>query len=409
MKTRDRSQDHLEKIAQLFPNVLTEVRDEQGNLKRAVDFELLKQELADVLVESAQERYQLSWPGKRQAILMANTPIHKTLRPVKEESVDWETTQNLYIEGDNLEVLKLLQESYLNKVKLIYIDPPYNTGRDFVFRDNFSESTDAYLRASGQVDEEGNRLFQNTESAGRFHSNWLSMIYSRLKLARNLLRDDGVIFISIDDHEVANLRRICDEIFGEQNFIALLPTIMNLKGNNDQFGFAGTHEYTLVFAKNISSMDDFYGLPLSEEEQREYNLKDDKGYYKKGATLMRTGEAGAREKRPKGYYPIYVSKNYTRMSLEPIEPDDIVVYPKTKNGVEMSWRRSKETLANTLDEFMITPTTDGVSFYKKQRLEEDLAMGKKAKTLFYKPSYSSGNGTNQVRDMLGGLDRKSVV
>ena len=142
---------------------------------------------------------------------------------------------------------------------------------------------------------------------------------------------------------------------------------MNLKGNNDQFG---THEYTLVFAKNISSMDDFYGLPLSEEEQREYNLKDDKGYYKKGATLMRTGEAEAREKRPKGYYPIYVSKNYTRMSLEPIEPDDVVVYPKTKNGVEMSWRRSKETLAKTLDEFMITPTTDGVSFYKKQRLEE---------------------------------------
>lgn len=220
-----------------------------------------------------------------------------------------------------------------------------------------------------------------------------------VKLARNLLKDDGVIFISIDDNEVANLRKLCDEIFGEDNFVGILPTIMNLKGNNDEFGFAGTHEYTIVYVKSKNSIEDLYGIPLEDEDEKEYDLKDEKGFYKKGATLMRTGEAGAREKRPKGYYPIYVDKSLSRISLTKISDDDIEVYPKTQNGKEMSWRRSPETLKETLNEFIITGTIDNVSFYKKQRLEEAKITGKKAKSLFYKPKYSSGNGTAILKEL----------
>ncbi len=204
--------DNIEKIRSLFPNVVTEGPD-----GHAIDFDLLRQELSADIVEGPQERYRLDWPGKRRAMLAANTPISKTLRPVREESVNFDTTQNLFIEGDNLDALKLLQDSYLGKVKMIYIDPPYNTGKDFIYKDNFTQDKSDYLEESGQVDEEGGRLVANTESNGRFHSDWLSMMYPRLKLARNLLRDDGVIFISIDDNEQANLKKLCDEIFGEGN------------------------------------------------------------------------------------------------------------------------------------------------------------------------------------------------
>jgi len=254
MKSVDLTQSNIEKIAELFPNVITEVRDEQGNIKRAVDFDLLKQELSDVLVEGEKERYQLTWPGKKQAILIANTPINKTLRPVKEESVDWEKTQNLYIEGDNLEVLKLLQESYLNKIKCIYIDPPYNTGNDFIYKDDFKESTEEYFEVSGQIDHYRNRLVSNPSSNGRFHSDWITMIYPRLKLARNLLTEDGAIFISIDDNEVFNLRKICDEIFGSDNFIAQFVWAAGRK--NDSRFVSVSHEYIVCYAKNKQYLSD---------------------------------------------------------------------------------------------------------------------------------------------------------
>lgn len=392
---------NIEKISALFPNCITETKDENGELKKAIDFDLLKQELSQVLVEGEQERYRLDWVGKKEAILTANAPIAKTLRPYRDESVDFDKTQNLFIEGDNLEALKLLQENYLGKVKMIYIDPPYNTGKDFVYEDDFAESTNSFFEKSSQVDEEGNRLVANTESNGRFHSDWLSMMYSRLKLARNLLKDDGVVFISIDDNEQDNLNKICNEILGEQNFIAMLPTIMNLKGNNDQFGFAGTHEYLLVYAKNLDELSDLNGLPLDIDDIKNYNLKDSKGLYKLGATLMRTGEAGARNFRPKGYYPIYVSQDLTRMSLERLSEDDFEVFPKTTSGQEMSWRRSPETLSNSIDEFIIKKTSNGISFYKKQRLDEDNRIGKKPKSLFYKPEYSSSNGTGLLKNIFG--------
>jgi adenine-specific DNA-methyltransferase len=219
MKTADLSQVNIEKIAELFPTVITEIKDENGELKRAVDFDLLKQALSDVLVEGEDERYRLDWPGKKASLLKANTPINKTLRPCKEESVNFDTTENLYIEGDNFEVLKILQESYLGKIKMIYIDPPYNTGHDFIYKDDYTITKAEYEEELGARDEEGVRFFKNTDSNGRFHSDWLSMMYERLIIARDLLKDDGVIFISIDDNEVHNLRKICDDVFGEGNFI----------------------------------------------------------------------------------------------------------------------------------------------------------------------------------------------
>lgn len=214
------TQDNIARIRDLFPGCVTEAKGEDGTVKLAVDFDQLRQELAESIVEGPQERYHLNWPGKREALLMANAPIAKTLRPCREESVDFDTTKNLFIEGDNLDALKLLQETYLGKVKMIYIDPPYNTGNDFVYEDDFAESTDEYLRRSNQVDEKGNRLVANTAANGRFHSDWLSMMYSRLRLARSMLREDGLIFISIDDGEVAGLRHCCEEIFGASNFVA---------------------------------------------------------------------------------------------------------------------------------------------------------------------------------------------
>ena len=219
MHSLDMTADNIEKIAAIFPNCATESADDQGKLNKTIDFDLLKQELSSSIVDGPQERYQLNWPGKREALLTANAPIAKTLRPNREESVNFNTTENLFIEGDNLEALKLLQETYLGKVKVIYIDPPYNTGKDFIYADNFAENSDDYLKRSDQKDDEGNNLVANTESNGRFHSDWLSMMYSRLKLARNLLQDDGVIFISIDDNEVDNLRKISDEIFGSDNLV----------------------------------------------------------------------------------------------------------------------------------------------------------------------------------------------
>lgn len=251
MHSKDLTQDNIEKIKALFPNCVTEAQDADGQLHLAVDFDLLRQELASDLVEGPQERYRLDWPGKREAMLLANSPIAKTLRPARGESVEFDSTENLFIEGDNLEALKLLQENYLGKVKMIYIDPPYNTGNDFVYNDDFAESSEEYFERSIQKDEEGNRLVANTESNGRYHSDWLSMMLPRLKLARNLLRDDGVMFISIDDNEQANLKRLCDEVFGSSNFIANHIYAGNSSKNNAR-NMSITHEYNLIYAKNLS-------------------------------------------------------------------------------------------------------------------------------------------------------------
>ena len=251
MHSLNLTQDNIARIRDLFPGCVTETSGSDGSVKLAVDFDQLRQELNDSIVEGPQERYQLNWPGKREALLTANAPIAKTLRPCPNESVDFDTTKNLFIEGDNLEALKLLQETYLGKVKLIYIDPPYNTGRDFVYEDDFASSAAEYFSKSSQVDEERNRLVLNSEANGRFHSDWMSMIFPRLNLARNLLTDDGVIFISIDDNEVARMRNICDEVFGSENFVACIVWQKTLTRRNDARLFSSAHEYVLVYARDI--------------------------------------------------------------------------------------------------------------------------------------------------------------
>ncbi|MEH3032879.1 MAG: site-specific DNA-methyltransferase [Aeromicrobium erythreum] len=248
MTSPDLTASNVAKIAELFPGVITESVDADGNPVGAVDFDLLRQALSDHVVEGPQERYQLDWPGKRAAAFAANAPIAKTLRPVRDESVDFDVTKNLFIEGDNLDALKLLQESYLGKVKLIYIDPPYNTGNDFVYRDEFAESASDYLRRSGQTDDGGARLHANPESNGRFHSDWLSMIYPRLILARNLLTDDGVLIMSIDDAEAANLREVANMAFGERNYIATVVWQGGRK-NDSRYVSVG-HDYLMIYARN---------------------------------------------------------------------------------------------------------------------------------------------------------------
>lgn len=343
MMTQDFTQSNLEKIATLFPNVITETIDDNGKIIKAIDLELLQQELSSEMVDGDKERYQLTWPGKKEAILLANQPILNTLRPKKEESVDWDNTENLYIEGDNLKVLKLLQESYLNKVKCIYIDPPYNTGKDFIYKDNFSQDKNEYLEESGQRDENGNRLFQNTDANGRFHSDWLNMMYPRLKLARNLLRDDGVIFISIDDNEVDNLKKICDEVFGASCFIANAIWRSKDNSNNDAKQFSFDHNYTLIYSKST----DWQPAKLSDDSKRSHFKNPDndpKGPYFDGNPLN--------------------SPNYREnLIYDILSPQGIVIKPP-KNG----WRWSKDTLNKKIKSGEIKFTQDGTTIRRRTYL-----------------------------------------
>ena len=264
MQTTDGVQDNISRIAELFPECITEVNNQMGGVKRSIDFDKLRQLLSSDIVEGNEERYQFTWPDKRKAILAANAPISATLRPCPEESVDFDTTQNLYIEGDNLDVLKCLKETYLHKVKMIYIDPPYNTGNDFVYEDDFAESASEYLANSGQFDEQGNRLVTNTESNGRFHTDWLNMIYPRLKVARDLQTEDGVIFISIDDNEVENLKKVCNEIFGEQNFVGNIIWQSRTSISNDD-EISTNHNHTIIFSKNREKLS-FGGDDIDESD-----------------------------------------------------------------------------------------------------------------------------------------------
>lgn len=276
MHSPDFTDKNIAKLAELFPNCVTEACDEDGVPKMAVDFDLLRQELSTSAIEGPRERYQLTWPGKNEALLTANAPIAKTLRPCPEESVDFDVTQNLFVEGDNLDALKLLQETYLNKVKMIYIDPPYNTGNDFVYNDDFKENTDLYFLRSNQVDNAGNRLVSNNDTNGRFHSDWLTMVYPRLKLARNLLKDDGVFFVSIDDNEFPNLKRVCDEIFGEQNFISSISRMMKSGGAKGRF-FTPNVDFVLVYAKNINYAKHFRSKITQEQIEGYYNKVEQEG------------------------------------------------------------------------------------------------------------------------------------
>lgn len=274
LESNNIADENFEKLASLFPNVVTETIID-GQLVRAIDKDKLMQEINAYVLEGLEERYNFTWPDKRKSVVLANAPTRNTLRACKEESKDFDKTENLYIEGDNLEVLKLLRNTYLGQVKMIYIDPPYNTGKDFVYQDNFYINKEEYKEMSGQFDKEGNRLFENTEANGRFHTDWLNMMYPRLKMARDLLTDDGVIFISIDDNEVSNLRKICDEIFGERNFVACCIRRTINSGKHDTNTISTFHEYILIYSKNILQVNLSHKLKDEQERDRLYNLQDE--------------------------------------------------------------------------------------------------------------------------------------
>ena len=374
---------NIEKIAELFPNCITEAKDENGILRRVVDFDLLRQELSANLVEGPRERYTLSWPGKNEAILTANAPIAKTLRPCEEESVDFENTRNLYIEGDNLDVLKLLQETYLNTIKVISIDPPYNTGNDFIYEDDFAEDTETFLKRSNQKDEEGNRLIANTESNGRFHSDWLTMMYPRLKLARNLLREDGVIFISIDDNEVHNLRKLCDEVFGEGNFVAQIIWKKRSTPPNDKV-IAAQHEYILCFAKNINNV----GLnlrPRSDVQIARYKNPDKhpKGPWTAG-DLMANVKGGRYVASL--YYPIINPK--TRQEHYP-----------SSNG---NWRFNKDKIEQLLNSNEIYFGEDDQGRPKLKRFLCDVKEGITWTTLWDFVPFNT-DGSKEMAEIFGNL------
>lgn len=359
-ETADMTAQNIDKIAELFPNCVTEMMDEEHSTpekkvyKRAVNFELLKQMLSPDVIDG-EEAYEFTWVGKKAAIVEANKPIRKTLRPCPEESKNWDTTENLYIEGDNLEVLKLLQESYLGKVKMIYIDPPYNTGSDFIYRDDFAMDSEEYAEESGQLDEEGNRLFRNTDSNGRFHSDWCSMIYSRMILARNLLTDDGVIFISIDDNEQENLKKICDEVFGIDNYIGCISNTNNPKGRSDDKYIATAHEYLLVFAKNVNQLK-WYGFEPTEEITKRYNKLDSSGNRYREIDLRKTGENDLREDRPNLFYYFYYSEltgDFYPDKRDYFKEGYIQIKPKREDGREGNWRWGIETAKKQIED--LTP------------------------------------------------------
>ena len=332
-ETPDLTSENIEKIAALFPNCITEMLDEERSTpekkvyKRAINFELLKQMLSPDVVDG-DEAYEFTWVGKKAAIVEANKPIRKTLRPCVAESKDWDTTENLYIEGDNLEVLKLLQESYLGKVKMIYIDPPYNTGNDFIYADDFKMGSEEWKVESGEWSEEGDRLFKNTDTNGRFHSDWCSMIYSRLLLARNLLKDDGVIFISIDDNEQENLKKICDEVFGAMNFLTCVTRATGTPTGGGFDGLVNEVDYMLIYSKNIQQTL-INGLPMSEEDTKIYDRVDDRGRYLI-RPLRRTGGEDRKEDRPTMFFSLTA-------------PDGTEVYPIGPTGYDSRWICSPET------------------------------------------------------------------
>lgn len=328
MQSENIVDENIEKIAKLFPNCITEGKDENGQVVKLVDFDLLKQELSKDIVEGNDERYTLNWAGKKQAILTANSPINATLRPCKEESVDFDNTKNLYIEGDNLEVLKLLRETYLGKVKMIYIDPPYNTGHDFVYEDDFAISSEDYLKASKSYDDQGNRLFTNNDSNGRFHSDWLSMIYSRLKIAKDLLSDDGVIFISIDDNEVNNLNKVCEEIFGSGNYVSDIIWRKKAGGANDSTDIAVEHEYIVCYRKLLNGINK---IPLSEERIKEYKFSDEKEETHGKYTIKNLNDKSLQDSKG--------------LHFDIVCPDGSILY-----GKDNQWKCNEETFKQRLND-----------------------------------------------------------
>jgi adenine-specific DNA-methyltransferase len=439
MHSVNKVDENIKKIAELFPNTLTEVikgyrKDGTPIIEHAIDFDVLRQELADIIVEGPEERYQFTWPDKKKSILLANAPIAKTLRPCREESVDFDTTENLYIEGDNLDVLKLLQETYLGKVKMIYIDPPYNTGNDLIYEDDFAQSAGEYLANSGQFDENGNRLVLKTESNGRFHTDWLNMMYPRLKLAKDLLSDDGVIFISIDDNEQANIKKVCDEIFGESNCIG--PIIQNkLNAKNDTLNIQKNHEFILIYRKSCIYANGSRVLPtLINKEFKAREIFEDNGeFYYINDTITTRGEGGTLNARPNlGYTVYYNPKTKDKIAvcdynvdlaktsndinevyitdMKLVSQGYIPIRPPKVRGRLGCWTWSLEKFNNNKHEIVITGREGSYSVKKRTFVDAKYVKNINGKLIYN--SYTEGNsksildfstneGTNALNEVLG--------
>ncbi len=379
----DMTAQNIDRIAALFPNCVTEMRDEDGRLKHGINFEMLKQMLSPDVVDG-DECYEFTWVGKKASIVEANRPIRKTLRPCPEESKDWDTTENLYIEGDNLEVLKLLQEAYLGKVKMIYIDPPYNTGNDFIYADDFMRSQEEENEQMGMYDEDENHLFKNTDTNGRFHSDWCSMMYPRLMLARNLLSENGIILISIDDFEQDHLRALCDEVFGRANFIDTLIWKKRYGGGAKEKYFVSLHEYVLVYCKDINKIEELY-IPLTNESAERYYSKRDEKFETRGGYRTHPLEAGkAMDARPNLVYPIPA-------------PDGTQIMPKR----QWLWGKERAYEALKNNELEITKGKDGWVVSSKQYLKDEDGSIRPAKMLSIIDDIYTQHGTNEMIRVFG--------
>lgn len=405
MQTKNLADENYKALAKLFPNALTEKitgYDENGKaiVERAIDVDVLRQEISCSVVEGREERYQFTWPDKKNAMLLANAPISATLRPCREESVDFDKTENLYIEGDNLDVLKLLQETYLGKVKMIYIDPPYNTGSDLLYKDSFEETMNEYIQSSAQFDENGNRLVENIESNGRFHTDWLNMLYPRLKIAKDLLSQDGVIFVSIDDNEFANMKKICDEIFGGNNHLGTF--VINSTPNARDYGHIGKmHEFTLFYAK-----DSLYTTTnMLPELDKKFKYADKKGGYNIHP-LYNSNEAFTNLNRPNLFYPFYLyldeplGDDFYKIGLAPRENSIKILPPKSvKNSVQFVWRWGKDKAQKYMNEEIVGYKT-GENEY---RIVQKMRHNKKIiRSLLTDTKFSSRRGTAEVEEILNG-------
>jgi len=392
LTTPNFTDENIQKLSELFPNCVTE--DSNG---KAIDFDALKQELSSNIVEGNKESYQLSWPGKAKSIVVANAPINKSLRPNRKDSKDFDDTKNLYIEGDNLEVLKLLQETYLNKIKMIYIDPPYNTGNDILYKNDFSDSQNDYLELSKQADSEGFIFTTNSETNGRFHSDWLSMMYPRVKLARNVLTDDGILVLAIDHNELNTLTSICDEIFGVSNRIGIVSVVHKPEGRNQVKFLAPSNEYMLFYAKDHTKAA-FRKVAIDDDVLWTFDKEDSDGKYRLNNYLRSGGgDHNLRENKPNFYYPVYVSEDLK--VVETVKQDGYTeIYPITNTGQERTWKTIKETLQSRIKEGKVVAEKDNngkVQVYEKYREQQIF------KTHWQQSKYHAiHHGTNLISNLL---------
>ena len=367
-QTPDLTSKNIAKITELFPNVITEKEDENGRIVKAVDFDLLRQELSKDIADGGDERYRLDWPGKRRSMLKANTPINKTLKPDRDSSVNFDTTENVYIEGDNFEVLKILQESYLGKMKMIYIDPPYNTGTAMIYNNDFSKSDEEYDEEIGAI-EEGIKMFKNTDSNGRFHSDWLSMMYERITISRDLLTEDGFMALAIDHNELHNLTSICDEIFGEQNRLGVITVVHKSEGRNQEKFFGSSNEFMIFYSKN-KQVANFLSVVLDKKILESFNKKDQKGIFRLNNYLRSGGgDQNLRINKPNFFYPIYVNKELTDISLDKKNGYEEIL-PITSTGQERTWKTKSTTFLERLKNGEIIAERDKdqkIQIYEKYR------------------------------------------